>query len=322
MSTKANNLKIGLFTILAVLLLIAGLLAFGAKSYFTAKTHFETSVEDDVAGLSVGSRVELRGVPIGKVTRITFPWHAYPGSKSHGLIVEFEVDHDLMPWPETDITALVAQAVRDGMRAVVKGQGITGTSILSVEVVREPPTPPPLDYTPRFTYIPSAPGQFSRMLESIEQSLRNVQQMDFGAISQGVTNALGGVRQLSDKLDKLDLQAVTTNANLLVMQAKDTAKKLQEAIAQVQETLKGMKLESVSDNANGLVAELRQSNHRLQTVLSTVNTVPMRDAVVDLQQALQNLNEVLVDLKRYPSGFFLGEPPLPAKGVQPARASK
>jgi hypothetical protein len=44
MSTKANTAKIGLFVILALVLLIAGLLAFGAKSYFAPKTKGETAV--------------------------------------------------------------------------------------------------------------------------------------------------------------------------------------------------------------------------------------------------------------------------------------
>lgn len=51
-----------------------------------------------------------------------------------------------------------------------------------------------LDYTPRAYYsIPSAPGQFTRMLESIEKALRNVQELDIAGIGQGVTNALGAV---------------------------------------------------------------------------------------------------------------------------------
>src|SRR5215469_4198991 len=111
MSAKNNHLKIGSFILIAFALLIAGLLAFGAKSYFSPKTHFETAVEGDVAGLSVGSSVQLRGVPIGKVTRITFSWDAYRGSKANVLVVEFDVDNDLMPWPPGDVKTLVKTAV-------------------------------------------------------------------------------------------------------------------------------------------------------------------------------------------------------------------
>jgi ABC-type transporter Mla subunit MlaD len=322
MSAKTTNLKIGIFVIIAVTLLVAGLLAFGAKSYFAPKTYFETAVEGDVAGLSVGSGVQLRGVPIGKVTRITFSWHAYPGSKSHGLVVEFAIDGDQMPWPQGGYRALVDTAVKNGMRVMVKSLGITGTSILSIETLRPPPPEPELDYTPKHCYVPSAPGLFTRMLEDMENSLQNVQNVDFAAIAQGVTNALGDARLLANKLQKLDLEAIATNANVLMAEFKTTAEKIQDAIAQVQETLKGMELGKVTKNADSLLTGLHDTNARLQTLLTKLNAVPMQDTVAGLQETLESLNDVLLEMKRYPSGFFLGDPPLPATGVQTVKQSK
>jgi len=72
MSTTTNNFKLGLFTLGGVTLLILGILVFGARSYFESKSSFETYVEGDVSGLSVGSPVVLRGVLVGKVKRIDF----------------------------------------------------------------------------------------------------------------------------------------------------------------------------------------------------------------------------------------------------------
>jgi len=319
MAAKTNNFKIGIFILVAVVLFIAGLLAFGAKSFFTPKTRFETGIEGDVSGLSLGSSVQLRGVPIGQVTRITFGFHAYPGSKSHLLIVEFEVDGEELPWPSKNIKDLVNQAVGQGLRAIVKGQGITGTSILSLETLNPAPEPPPLDYAPRYYYIPSAPSQFSRMLETIEKSLVNIQKIDFAAIGAGVTNALDGVRHLADKLNNLDLETITTNANSVLVQVKSTAAKAQDAVTEIQSTIKSMKLDAVSDNANSLLKELNQTALRLQTLTSKINTLPMNDTLSELQRTLATLNEVLLELKRYPAGFFLGEPPAPIKTIQPVK---
>jgi ABC-type transporter Mla subunit MlaD len=308
MSAKNNHVKIGIFVLIALALLIAGVLAFGAKSYFSPKTRFETAVEGDVAGLSVGSSVLLRGVPIGKVTRITFSWDAYRGSKSQVLVVEFDVDNDLMPWPPGELKTLVKNAVDTGLRASVKSQGITGSSLLSVERIDPPPTPPVLDYTPRHYYIPSVPGQFTRILETVENALSNLEKLDFGSIGQGLTNALGGVRQLSDKLDRLDLETIATNANYLLVDFRGTAAKLNDAIGQIQKTLDEMKLAQLSHNADKLVVGL--------------SAVPLQETLGDLQQTLQGLDEVLLEMKRYPAGFFLGEPPVPARAVQPVRHSK
>jgi phospholipid/cholesterol/gamma-HCH transport system substrate-binding protein len=321
MSARTNHIKIGMFVLAALFLLIAGLLAFGARSYLSPKAKFETAIPGEVSGLSVGSAVQFRGVPLGTVTRITFSWTVYPKSKSGYIVVEFEAAADVVPLPPgTDRTTAIKDAVSRGLRAMVKGQGITGTSILALEDLDPKDNPPPvLDYTPRYTYIPSAPAQFTRMLDAVEKSLNNLEKLDFGSIGRSVTNALSAVTQLSAKIDKLDFQSVATNASSLLVDLKATSVKLQDAVVQVQETIKGMKLDAVSQNANDLVTGLRDTNAKVQALLDRVTAAPIAPAVAELQEALRNLNSVLVELKRYPSGFFLGEPPLPARSVQTPR---
>ena len=318
MSTSSNNVKFGIFVLLAVVLFIAGLLAIGARSYFVPKSQFETAIPGEVSGLSVGSGVQLRGVPVGKVTRITFAWNVYPGSTSSCIVVEFEADDGLMPLPlGKDMTTAVKESAEKGLRAMVKGQGITGTSILALETLKPEDNPPPvLDYKPQEIYIPSAPGQFTRLLLSIEKSLHSLQNLDVASISQGVTNALAAVTKLTDKLGKVDLVQVTTNAAAVLTDVRELAAKLQGTVGQVEETLKGMKLGAVSQNANELVTGIRETNLKLQVVLDKVGAVPMQQTFGDLQQVLQTLNGVLAELKQYPSGFFLGQPPLPARSVQ------
>lgn len=165
-----------------------------------------------------------------------------------------------------------------------------------------------MDYTPRYYYIPSVPGQFTRILETVETALSNLEKLDFGSIGQGLTNTLGGVRQLSAKLEKLDLEALATNANNLVVDFRGTAAKLNDTIVQIQKTLDEMKLTQLSHNTDKLVVGL--------------SAVPLQETLGDLQQTLQGLDEVLLEMKRYPAGFFLGEPPVPARLVQPVRHSK
>jgi ABC-type transporter Mla subunit MlaD len=155
------------------------------------------------------------------------------------------------------------------------------------------------------------------MLEAIEASLDHIQRLDIAGIGQSITNTLGSVAQLSDKLGKIDLQAVSTNANSVLAEVKNAAIKLQDAVGQVQETIKNMKLDTVSQNADGLVSGLRESNTKLQTVLDRAGAVPLQQTVTELQSALESLNDVLTELKRYPSGFLFGKPPPPVPGMQP-----
>lgn len=320
MSTKANTAKIGVFVILAVALLVAGLLAFGAKSYFVTKIKLETAIDGEVYGLSEGSGVQLRGVPVGKVTRITFAWDVYPESKTNLIIVEFEVEEVLLPLPPgMDVQQAVDQSTARGMRALIKSQGITGTSILALEQLDPEAYPPPkIDYKPHHYYIPSAPSQLTRLVESIEKSLSHLQEVNFESIGQGVTNTLASIHRLSEKLTKIDFGAVSTNANALLQEIRETNIKLTATIGDVQKKFNGMKLDAVSRNANDLISDLRETNVKLQSVLDKVGTVPMQQTVTDLQQVFQNLNDVLGQIKDYPSGFIFGKPPQPVEGLQPA----
>jgi ABC-type transporter Mla subunit MlaD len=285
MSAKSNNIRIGVFVIIAVLLLIAGLLAFGAQSYFETRIRFETLVYGEVSGLSVGSHVQLRGVPVGRVTRIDFAWNVYPESASTGIVVEFEVKKEIVPGTKGKSEAeVVARAVSNGLRAVVKGIGITGTSLLSLENVNPENNPVlALDYKPNSIFIPSAYGQITRMLDALSKSLENVQNVNFDAIGDGITNTLQSVTKLSNRLGQFDINALSTNVN----------------------------------NA---VAEFRDVGVKLQVMLDKINSMPLAQAVSEMQQTVQTLNDVLNELENYPSGFILGQPPIPPKSVKtPAR---
>ena len=321
MSAKTNNIRIGLFVLVAVALFIAGLLAFGAKGFFVKKLTYETAIEGDVSGLAVGSKVLLRGVPIGNVSKIDFAINVYPGSTSRVIIVESEIDRPVFtkdPTSEGRERRREAE-VAGGLRAMVKSQGITGSSIIELQRLDPMKYPPPqLDYTPRHPYIPSAPGQFTRMLESMERSLHSLQKLDFEGLSLGVSNTLAQTSSLIDKLNRLDLQSTVGKADTLLDQFKET-------VAGIDTTIKSMKLDTLGHDAGDLVVGLKESNAKLQTALGQagtaldrVGTLPLGEALEDLRSTAQTLDDVLLELRRYPSGFIFGKPPPPAKSVQPA----
>jgi phospholipid/cholesterol/gamma-HCH transport system substrate-binding protein len=170
--------------------------------------------------------------------------------------------------------------------------------------------PPPIDYTPHYPYIPSAPSQFSRMIESIEASLQNFQKLDLSSIGLETSNTLAATTLLMQKLDRVDLQGTVGNLDTLITNLNAT-------VGSLNATVNGMALNKLSGNANELVIGLKSTNLKLQTVLDHVGDAPIGDTVNNLQSALKTLNDVLQQLNRYPSGFIFGEPPPPAKSVKP-----
>jgi len=320
MSTKPNHVKIGVFVLAAIALLIAGLLAFGAKSYFTPKVMFETAVSDEVSGLAVGSPVQLRGVRVGKVAQIAFAWNLYPETASRHIIVVFEIEKGLLPLPPgMNTRETLALAITNGLRAVLKSQGITGSCMLQLERMDNPPPAPGIDYTPRYFYIPSAPSQFTRVLDAIEATLNHVKTIDFASMSSAATNIMYSMGAFVEKLNQVDLYAIETNVYSLIVDIKATAARTDAMVTQIQDTITGMNLRDASAQAVTLMSEVRESNARLDALLQKIGAMPVNLTLENLQEVISTLNDVLLELKRYPSGFFLGAPPPPVQGTQPAR---
>jgi phospholipid/cholesterol/gamma-HCH transport system substrate-binding protein len=283
MSTDTNHFKLGLFTLCGLAILIASILAFGARSYFEATSSFETYVEGDVTGLEVGSAVELRGVNVGKVKRISFSWSEYQETTPSYIVVEFEMRDDVAPLPPGEARSEMLQsAVKRGLRARLKSQGITGTSILSLEYLNPTDNPPvQVPWTPRHTYIPAAPGQFSELLASIDKSLHNVERLDFVSINQLVQGDLKLAGQVLDKVNQVDFGNLGTNANSLLNESRATISQLQPALA------------NIDFNA-------------------------LNQTLANAQRTMHDLDDVVAELKSYPSGFLFGIPPPPVKEVQPS----
>src|SRR5271165_3104366 len=198
MEVKPNDLKLGIFVLASFGLLCAGLFAFGAVSYFQRTILVETYVSGNVDGLSVGAPVTLRGVKVGKVTKIDFSWNVYSESEPRYVIIEFEVRRSIAPAAfGKDVAERIQGQVRSGLRARVNAQGFTGSSLLSLEYVDPVEYPPPaFPWTPSHLCIPSAPSQFAEVLTSLQKTLKQTAQLDLGS----VVTSLGRDLDTADKL--------------------------------------------------------------------------------------------------------------------------
>jgi ABC-type transporter Mla subunit MlaD len=319
MNTATNHFKLGLFTLCGLSLLIAGILAFGARSYFEATSSFETYVEGDVNGLVVGSPVELRGVRVGKVTRIDFSWNEYQETQPSYIVVEFEMRNNVTPLPPGAARREMLQsAIKQGLRARLKSLGITGTSILSLEYLN--PTENPMaqvPWTPKHAYIPAAPGQFGEMLASIEKTLRNVERLDFGTINQLLQGDLKSVGHVLDRVDEMDFGGLSTNANSLLTELRGSSTKLKSLIEDTDDTVKRMKLEKLTQDLDGLVGQLRATVDKLEPGLANIDFDALNQTLTNAHRTMRDLDDAVLELKQYPSGFLFGKPPPPLKEVQP-----
>ncbi len=320
MSTPTNNFKLGLFTLAGVVILIVAIFSFGARSYFEPDTVFESYFEGDVSGLAVGSTVELRGVRVGKVTSINFSWVEYQDSDPSYIVVEFEMRNDITPLPPGIArTEMLNLAIKRGLRARLKSQGVTGNSILSIEYLNPDKFPiVKVPWTPAHTYIPAAGSQIGELLTALEKTLHNFQQLDLSNINQLVQYDLKSAGRVLDKAGQVDFGSISTNANALLAGLRDSNDKLKSLLGHTDDAVTRMKLQKLSGDVDGLVSQLQATVGNLQRNLANVDFEALNQTLENARRALQTMDDVLSQLKQYPSGFIFGGPPPAIPNVQPS----
>jgi ABC-type transporter Mla subunit MlaD len=328
MSAKTNNFKLGLFTLVGLGLLITGIIAFGTWSSFEKKSLFETYVPADVSGLSIGSAVELHGVKVGKVTHIGFSWNEYKDTQPGCVVVAFEMKDEALVAPLGSGWREQLQAAEDrGLRARIKSQGVTGTCIVSLEYLEaDEYMPMKFSWTPKHTYIPSAPGMFGELLVSLHKALRRFDRLDVSALSKMAETDLKSVGRMLDKVEKVDLDSLSTNANALLKEVRTSNAKVQNLLDHTDGKVKELDLKKLTQDANDLVThadvlitQLQDTASKLEPGLTSIDFDSLNQTLSQARQAIQNMNDVLDELKKYPSGFIFGKPPPPLKELQPPK---
>ena len=320
MSNPINNFKLGLFTLGGLAILIAGLLAFGARSYFQATSTYETYIEGDVTGLTVGSAVELRGVNVGKVTHIDFSWTDYEVTQPSYIVVQFVMRDDIAPAPPgAERDELLQSAIQRGLRARIKAKGITGTSVLSLEYV-DPVENPSIQvpWKPKNTYIPSAPGEFVELLAAVQKVLHNLQGLDLSGLNEHVQYDLKSAGNLLDKVGQFDFGRLSTNADDLLTEVRDSNARLKSLLQDTDNTITRAQLEKLTGDLDALANQLQDTVARLEPGVANIDFDALNQTLSNARQTIRDLDETLAQLKQYPSGFLFGKPPASVKGVEPS----
>ncbi len=312
MSAHANYFKLGVF-ILAGLALLAGSLIFlGAGKMFRPRVYLETYVDGTVQGVDVGSPVKFRGVQIGRVSRIDFCFNEYPPEKEEArndyVYIEMEVDvpvfHDMF---RKDLSPLLDRAVEQGLRVQLQPQGITGMNFAELNYVEQPERDPPLQiwWTPRHSYIPSAPGTLTSMLDSVNRLMET-----FGTLDVKDTFAEAGtaLRTLNATLKKF-------GTSLEEAQVSKISSDLQALLADLKTKLDRFPVEELSKDGEKMMKSLTVVANELQTFVDTAQTSPllntdaMSGIVEDMRSAADNFRVLSENLREYPSQLILGQPP-------------
>jgi len=342
MSARSNDFKIGLFVLIGIFLLLGGLFFFGASRLFKGSITMETYVAGDLGGLKTGTQVTLRGVPVGEVTGINFSWNVYHVAQPRYVVIEFAVHNNVSPAPPgRGFARAMEKEVREGLRARIKSQGLAGAEVLALEYVENPAQYPPLPFTwkPHHIYIPSAPGQFSEIISSVDATLRHVREVDFARMSKGIDASLAAVDsvlnqvknaniptmssnindlvlELRGQVERANIPTMSSNINDLVLELRGLSGRLQQFVGRPLAPDEGNTLQGLLANANGVLTQLKTAISRLNTMEGNLDTASLNQIIENIQRASASLEQVAHNLKEYPSGVLFGKPPPPAKSVE------
>ncbi len=304
MPKPANYFRIGVFIILGTLLLVGAIVIFGAGQFFKQKIMFETYERGTVQGIDIGSPVKFRGVQIGKVTWVGFSFNVYPqaevNSKDNYVVIRMEIDKEIFPnMFNEDLRPMLERGIKNGLRVRIEPQGITGLNYLEINFVDDPSQYPLLafDWTPHFYYVPSAPGELTDILDSMNKIMRDVEQLNLGEIQ-------GGLQQLLTNLNK-----AITGAEI-----EKLSTSLQALLNQMDTAIRQANIGPLSDEARNLMAGLQKSNADLQKVLKNIepatrlNPSEVKAIVDNLAQVTANLEQFSYAVKTRPSVLLWGSP--------------
>ena len=225
------------------------------------------------------------------------------------VVVVFEVNDDVGTLPPGRVRNEHLQAaVNRGLRARPKAQGVTGTSIVSLEFLNPAENPAlKVPWTPRHTYIPAAPSQFHELLASIQTFLRNVERLDFGAINQLLQQDLTSAGQVLDRVKQVEFGSLSTNANSLLTEVRSSNTELKSFIGDTHETLRRMKLEKLTQDVDGLVGQLRETVGKVEPGLANIDFDALNQTLASARRTMGDMDDVLLELQ-YPRALFSESP--------------
>ncbi|MFZ9616612.1 MAG: MlaD family protein, partial [Fluviibacter sp.] len=171
--------------------LVALVLIFGAKNLFAKTMVIESYIKESVQGLDVGAPVRFRGVRIGQVSYIGLSGALYendvpPGERRQYVVVRMTVEK-----LNEDNAEYIEKLVKDGLRAQIRGQGITGVNYIELDFVKDPDKLKelPFNWTPDYPVVPSQPSPVNILLDSVEDALKNFNHLNL-AKTQDEANTL------------------------------------------------------------------------------------------------------------------------------------
>lgn len=321
---KSSYVKIGAFVCAAVLLAVVAVVLMGSGPMHKRELLFETFVEETVQGVSEGSALKYRGIPVGSVKSISFATYDYTDEDVRPDASAEDVDRasryarivlavNTTDMPDSEaFQRFVEEETAKGLRAHMKSQGITG--LVYVDLDYEDPDRPtlPVPWKPKHPYIPMAPS-LSKTLTDVVQGLSQ-EIRGFADVRANVTNLAVRIAALVDNANAAlvgvpALVAAASNAvasaDAFLRAAKDDAAPLPGLLSETSNLVVSASafLDSVKGDVAGVAASSTNFLAGADATVAGLRT-PLESTLDDLSRASRNLADILDAIRDDPGRLF------------------
>ena len=274
MKENPNTVAIGAFVVGALLIAIATLI-FLMGSGFGKKETVVMVFSGSVKGLNVGAPLALRGVQVGKVTKIELQLNS--DQDNIIMMVEAVFDEKNIRRKGSKDVELSEELISRGLRAQLNSQSLL-TGLLYVELDFHPNSPLHLvDIDSPYIQLPTIPTS----LERITKKLQDI----------NISKVAGQLESIGDGID----QFVTSKSfQGLPDNVTSTMDSLRELSAQLQEQLAttGPKLDTVLDETAETVATANTELPKLATLVEE-DLRALNKAISAVEQSMTNIDELV-----------------------------
>ena len=204
----AHYSKIGIAVLLATVATIATLVYLGGLGNGEDFVYAETYYEKSISGLSVGSAVNFRGVPVGKVSAIDLVGNHYDvkGNDNSRIYIQMAIKRNVFHAGEDEGYSehgALEKLVRQGLRATVTASGITGLSRIECDLYPDAPPPPAISWHPRAPYIPPKVSLMEDFSSAATRVMNQINAMDFTSVWSNISTTVEQVAESTRSARKM-----------------------------------------------------------------------------------------------------------------------
>ena len=322
MSKSANKTLIGAFVVGATALLLLAIAVFGSGKLFQTTSRYVLFFDGSISGLSVGSPVLFRGVPVGRVVEIRLTGDLDNLVFQTPVFIELnKKDEGRFSVSDGDISKkeYLDRLVTHGLRATLATQSLlTGQLMIEMDFYPRSQIPYPIREVKEYDdvpEIPTIPSQFDNILQTLTTLPYDDIASNVLDITEGVKKILSnsGTEQLIGHIDKLvvQLQDIGTNLDKTLTSirglaepyaklAQDTDKRLSATLEQASHVLSS--IDNVAKETEMTVVSARGVVSKNSTTVIELN-----QAIREITEAARAVRVFANTLERKPEAVLRGK---------------